>query len=300
MLEGLKKKLAGFKENIRETVEEREIKEKEIEKLTWDLEVSLLENDVALSVVEEIISSVKERLIGEKRRRSKIEDIVEETLKDSILRLISTGFFDFDAFVDGAKRPTNIVFVGVNGTGKTTCIAKMAYMLLNRGYSVVIASGDTYRSGATEQIEEHANRLGVKLIKHHKGSDPAAVVYDAINYAKAKHTDIILADTAGRVHTNINLMDQLKKICRVTHPDLILFVDEAIAGNDAVERAKRFDDAVGIDASILTKMDADAKGGAAISISYITGKPIIFFGTGQNYDDLVKFDPDWFVDKIFA
>ena len=190
--------------------------------------------------------------------------------------------------------------MGVNGTGKTTTIAKVAKRLLNAGYSVVIASADTYRAGAAEQIEEHASRLGVKVIKHQYGADPAAVVYDAVKYAKANRRDVVLADTAGRMHTSVNLMEQLKKICRVTNPDMVVFVDEAIAGNDAVERAKRFNELIGIDASILTKADIDDKGGAAISIAHSTSKPIIFLGTGQGYENLEKFDANSFVERLLG
>jgi fused signal recognition particle receptor len=175
----------------------------------------------------------------------------------------------------------------------------MAERFKEQSYSVVIAAGDTFRAGAIEQIERHADALGIKLIKHQEGADPAAVVYDAIQFAKAKHKDIVLADTAGRMHTNINLMDQLKKVCRVNNPDLIIFVDEAVAGNDAVERAKLFNSAVAFNGSILTKQDADAKGGAAISIAYTTGKPVLFLGIGQSYKDLVKFDPQWLLDRLF-
>ncbi len=193
-----------------------------------------------------------------------------------------------------------IVFVGVNGTGKTTSIAKVARYLKDRGYSVVLAAGDTFRAGAVEQIEVHANKLEVKLVKHRDGKDPAAVIFDAVEYAKAHHRDVVLADTAGRLHTNVNLMDQMKKIVRVVKPDLLIFVDEAIAGNDAVERARLFNEAVPISGTILTKTDADAKGGAAISISSITGKPILFLGVGQDYPDLVKFEPDWLLDRLLG
>jgi fused signal recognition particle receptor len=201
--------------------------------------------------------------------------------------------------VERLERPVHIVFVGINGTGKTTSIAKLTHRLLKSGHTVVLAAGDTFRAGAIDQLGIHASRLGVKMIKHQAGADPAAVIYDAVQYAKAHKIDFVLSDTAGRMHTNLNLMSQMEKICRVNTPDLIIFVDEAVAGNDAVERAAQFNEAVPIDGSILTKIDADAKGGAAISIAYITGKPILFFGIGQHYEDLKKFDPNWFVDQLF-
>ncbi|KCZ71209.1 signal recognition particle-docking protein FtsY [Candidatus Methanoperedens nitroreducens] len=287
---------------IKAAVIEREfiIDEKSLQDHLWELEMALLESDVALPVAEKIVDSVKAELVGSRRRiGSDTGKIVETALRQAILKVISVDSFDFDEFIKKSSKPVSIVFVGVNGTGKTTTIAKMAERFKEQGYSVVIAAGDTFRAGAIEQIEKHASALGVKIIKHQEGADPAAVVYDAIQFAKAKHKDIVLADTAGRMHTNINLMDQLKKIHRVNQPDFVIFVDEAVAGNDAVERAKLFNSAVAFNGSILTKQDADAKGGAAISISYSTGKPILFIGVGQSYKDLIKFDPEWLLDRLF-
>src|SRR5659263_117276 len=247
-----------------------------------------------------IDESIKLELVGTRRKiGSDAGKIVEDALKKAILKVISVDYFDFDEFIKKANKPVSIVFVGVNGTGKTTTVAKMAERFKSQNYSVVIAAGDTFRAGAIEQIDRHAQALEIKIIKHQEGSDPAAIIYDAIQFAKAKHKDIVLADTAGRMHININLMDQLKKICRVNNPDLIIFVDEAIAGNDAVERAKLFNSAVPFSGSILTKADADSKGGAAISISYTTGKPILFLGVGQTYKDLIKFEPQWLIARLF-
>lgn len=289
-------------DKIKAAVFEQEfiIEESSIKEILWELEMSLLESDVALPVAEKIVDSIKLELLGTRRKiGSDAGNIVEEALKKAILKVISVDSFDFDEFVKKAKKPVSIVFVGVNGTGKTTTIAKMAERFKSQNYSVVIAAGDTFRAGAIEQIDRHAQALGVKIIKHQEGADPAAIIYDAIQFAKAKHKDIVLADTAGRMHTNINLMDQLKKVCRVNTPDLIIFVDEAIAGNDAVERAMLFNNAVPFTGSILTKTDADSKGGAAISISYATGKPILFLGVGQTYKDLVKFEPQWLIARLF-
>jgi len=316
MFEKLKEKLIGSKseeskedsekvgviEKIRAAVVEKEfiIDEKSLEEPLWELEMVLLESDVALPVAENIVESMKQELVGKRRKiGSSSKKIVESALREAILKVISVNSFDLDEFIRKSKKPVCIVFVGVNGTGKTTTIAKMAERFKEQGYSVVIAAGDTFRAGAIEQLQRHANALGVKIIKHQEGADPAAVIYDAIQHARAKHLDIVLADTAGRMHTNVNLMDQLKKVCRVNNPDLIIFVDEAVAGNDAVERAKLFNSVVPFNGCILTKQDADAKGGAAISIAYATGKPILFLGTGQGYKDLVKFDPEWLVDRLF-
>ncbi|MBE0516825.1 MAG: signal recognition particle-docking protein FtsY [Methanophagales archaeon] len=276
--------------------------EKDLERPLEELEIALLESDVALSVAEAIIFSVKKELVGKRKKWGVgTEKLVKEAIRTALLTVFSAGAqFDFEEFMDKSEKPVTIVFVGVNGTGKTTSIAKVAKKLLGAGYSVVIASADTYRAGATEQIETHASNLGIKVVKHQYGADPAAVVYDAMNYARANRKDVVLADTAGRMHTSVNLMEQLKKICRVTKPDLVIFVDEAIAGNDAVERAKRFDETIGIDAAMLTKIDVDAKGGAAISIAHSTSKPILFLGTGQGYDELENFDAEWLVERLLG
>ncbi|MCL7415305.1 MAG: signal recognition particle-docking protein FtsY [ANME-2 cluster archaeon] len=276
------------------------INERSLDEPLWDLEVALLESDVALHVAEEMVASVKEELVGSSFKIGENKSkIVEKALKNALLRVLSVDDLDFDEFIKTTDKPVTVAFIGVNGTGKTTSIAKIAKRLQNNGFSVVIAAGDTFRAGAIDQLQHHANNLGVKIIKHQEGGDPAAVVYDAIEYARARHKDVVLADTAGRMHTNINLMDQLKKICRVAPPDLVIFVDEAIAGNDAVERAALFNKAIPVDGNILTKADADSKGGAAISVAHATSKPILFLGVGQEYDDLVKFDPQWLIDRLF-
>lgn len=296
----------GLKDKVKAVLVSREviIDEKKVDKILDELEIILLESDVAFEVVDAITESLKSRLVGRRKKiTEKLSDIVIEELKNIILEILDSNRFDFDKFVEEKlkeKKPLNIAFVGVNGTGKTTTIAKVAKRLMNNGYSVVLAAGDTFRAGAIEQLEEHAERLGVRLIKHRQGSDPAAVIFDAVKHAESKGIDVVLADTAGRMHTKKNLLDQLEKIKRVTKPDLIIFVDESIAGNDAVERAKMFAESVGIDGSILTKLDADPKGGTAISISYVTSKPVLFFGIGQGYEDLVKFDSKWLVERIFS
>jgi fused signal recognition particle receptor len=277
------------------------IEEEDLEDPLWNLEMALLESDVEMNVAEEILDTIEANLVGETRKFTESTgSIVEDALRDALLEVISVGQFDFEERVRNAEKPIVIVFTGVNGVGKTTTIAKMARYFEQRGLSSVMANGDTYRAGANEQIEAHADALGVKLIAHEQGGDPAAVLYDAVEYAEANDVDVVLGDTAGRLHTDQDLMAQLEKIDRVVDPDMTLFVDEAVAGQDAVNRARQFNEAAAIDGAILSKADADSQGGAAISIAQVTGKPILFLGVGQGYDHLERFDPDEMVDRLLG
>ncbi|MGQ4556469.1 signal recognition particle-docking protein FtsY [Halobellus sp. GM3] len=275
------------------------IEEEDLEDPLWQLEMALLESDVEMNVAEEILETIREKMVGETRAQVETTgQLVETALHDALYEVISVGQFDFDERVRSAEKPVTIVFTGVNGVGKTTSIAKLSRYFEERGLSVVLANGDTYRAGANEQLQKHADNLGTKLITHEQGGDPAAVLYDAVEYAEAHDIDVVLGDTAGRLHTSNDLMAQLEKIDRVVDPDMTLFVDEAVAGQDAVERAKTFNDAAEIDGAVLTKADADSNGGAAISIAYVTGKPILFLGIGQGYDDLERFDPERMVARL--
>ncbi|WP_049982598.1 signal recognition particle-docking protein FtsY [Halorubrum sp. BV1] len=277
------------------------IEEEDLEEPLWDLEMALLESDVEMSVAERILDTVREKMLGESRKQVETTgELVESALHDALLDVIAVGQFDFEERIAEAEKPVTIVFTGVNGVGKTTSIAKLSEWLDERGYSSVLANGDTYRAGANEQIAEHADRLDRELIAHDQGGDPAAVIYDGVEYAEANDVDVVLGDTAGRLHTSDDLMAQLEKIDRVVDPDMTLFVDEAVAGQDAVNRAKEFNDAAEIDGAILTKADADSSGGAAISVAYVTGKPILFLGTGQGYDDITLFEPEELVDSLLG
>jgi len=277
------------------------IEEQDLEDPLWNLEMALLESDVEMSVAEEILETVREKMIGETRKQVETTgELVELALHDALVEVISIGQFDFEKRLAEADKPITIVFTGVNGVGKTTSIAKLSEYLGERGYTSVLANGDTYRAGANEQLQKHAENVDRKIITHEQGGDPAAVIYDAVEYAEANDVDVVLGDTAGRLHTSDDLMSQLAKIHRVVEPDLTLFVDEAVAGQDAVMRAQEFNNAAEIDGSVLTKADADSSGGAAISISYVTGKPILFLGTGQGYDDIEPFDPEQLVDQLLG
>ena len=277
------------------------IDEGDLEGHLEDLEFALLGSDVEYEVTEQVLDGVEENLLGETRgRMESTGNIVRDALREALYDVISVGQFDFDRRVAEAEKPVVILFTGVNGVGKTTSIAKLADYFEQRGLSAVLANGDTFRAGANEQLEQHARNLEKKVISHEQGSDPAAVIYDAVEYAKANNVDVVLGDTAGRLHTSDGLMDQLEKIDRVIDPDMTLFVDEAVAGQDAVNRAREFDDASDVDGAVLTKADADTQGGAAISIAHVTGKPILFLGTGQDYGDIERFDPERIVDSLIG
>lgn len=278
----------------------KRIKDKELESVLDELELILLEADVALSVADEIKEGVWENLTGRKySRKFSLDEIVEMAVKDAVHDVLKINAFDFDEWVKDQERPTVIMFVGINGTGKTTAIAKLANRLQKDGKTVVMAACDTFRAGAIEQLSVHAERLGTRIVKHEQNADPAAVAYDAIEHAKSRRRDVVLIDTAGRMQTNSNLIEEMKKISRIAKPDLKIFVGDSLAGNDAVEQAKVFDEAIGVDAIILTKIDTDAKGGAALSIAHTIGKPIAFVCDGQEYEDIQKFNAQWMLDRLF-
>ena len=280
--------------------EGKKIKEKALDKLLWDLEVALLEADVAQDVATSIVADVRSNLMGSKVKKGiDLGDAVYAALRDATKNAMSVSILDFDTFIKEQEKPVVLMFIGVNGSGKTTAIAKFAYRLQKMGISSVMAAGDTFRAGAIEQLQRHADKLGIRLIKHRAGADPAAVAFDAVEHARARRRDVVLLDTAGRMQTNINLMDEMKKIHRIAKPSMVIFVGDSLAGNDAVEQAVRFNQAVEIDAVVLTKIDADSKGGAALSIARTIGKPIIFVSTGQEYHQFQKFDPQWMTARLF-
>jgi len=286
-------------------IAEVELKPENLNPLLQDFKFSLMENDVAVTVADYICDEIEKRLSG--LRVSRLADrksLIKDTLKEVLLEILKPPEkIDLMEIVEKkrqSKEPCVIVFVGINGTGKTTTIAKIAHALLNKNYSVVLACSDTFRAGSIEQLAVHAKRLGVPMIKHQYGADAAAVAYDAIQYAKARGINVVLIDTAGRMQTNKNLLLEMEKIIRVANPDLVIFVGDSLTGNDAVFQAEEFSKSVRIDCSILTKMDADAKGGAAISITYVTKKPVLYVGTGQGYDDLEPFNPETVVNRILG
>lgn len=290
----------GFFSKIKQKVTAKRLDERQFEGLFWELEVALLENNVAVEVIEKIKLDLKQALVDKPITRTKVDSAILTSLKQSIESLFDVPAIDLLEKIKAKRQNENapyiICFFGINGSGKTTSIAKISKYLLNNKQTVVLAAADTFRAAAIDQLQLHATALGIRMIKHDYGSDPAAVAFDAVAHAKAHNIDVVLIDTAGRMHSNSNLSDEMKKIVRVSKPDLKIFVGEAIVGNDAVEQCKQFNAAVGIDGIVLAKADVDEKGGAAISISYVTKKPIIFLGVGQRYEDLELFDKE----KIIA
>jgi fused signal recognition particle receptor len=285
---------------------QKEISEKDIDDNLFDLQLALLESDVAQEVIDNLSVKLKKELIGIKLERGQqnIEKVIKTKIHSAVAEMFTrSGKIDLIQKIKtkrGARGgPFAIVFLGINGTGKTTTVAKMAHLLHKNGISVVLAAGDTHRAGAIEQLTRHAEKLSLKVISQRYGSDPSAVARDALDFGRKHHVDAVLIDTAGRMQTAKNLMDEINKIVRVVKPDMKLFIGDSLAGNDTINQAREFFQYTNFDGAVLTKTDADAKGGAAISIAHITSKPIVYLGVGQGYDDIVPFDSDKFLESIF-
>ncbi|MBA4735077.1 MAG: signal recognition particle-docking protein FtsY [Candidatus Poseidoniales archaeon] len=278
---------------------------KVLDDLLEELEWMLLESDISSEAVTSVLDALRKSLVGARLRRgAELAKVLEAGLKRALRNLLSAGYWDFDAsiqsFLDQGDAPVVVMLVGVNGTGKTTTAAKIAHRLQSNGHSVIAAAGDTFRAGAIQQLESHCENLGIRCISSQRGGDAAAIARDAIESAKAKNIDVVLVDTAGRMQNKTNLMKELEKVRRVANPHLVLFVGDALAGNDAVDQAKMFQEMMRFDGAVLSKMDTDAKGGAGLSIAFATGRPIVFAGIGQGYDDLLQFNPDWLLDEMFS
>jgi fused signal recognition particle receptor len=288
------------------TIGQKELSEKDLDDNLFGLQLALLESDVAQEVIDDLSARLKNELLGLKLERGQVEeDIIRSKLHNAIGEMLARGgkidlIEKIKAKKETKRGPFVIVFLGINGTGKTTTVAKISNLLRKNGISVVLAAGDTHRAGAIEQLSQHAENLSLKIITQRYGSDPSAVARDAVDYGRKHYVDAILIDTAGRMQTAKNLMDEISKIVRVSKPDLKLFIGDSLAGNDTVNQAREFFHYTNFDGAILTKIDADSKGGAALSIAYITSKPIIYIGVGQRYDDIIPFDPDKFLESIFG
>ena len=275
----------------------KELNEKSLQKPIDELVNFMIRNEVASQAAFTIGDNLKKKLLKHEHERFKnIRPFIQESLRETIEELLTPPGSDFDLIADIRKKrkeeeePYVILMLGINGTGKTTSLAKLARLLQKNNLSVVFAAGDTFRAGAIDQITEHGNNLQIRTISHQYGGDPAAVSIDAIDHAISKDIDVVIVDTAGRMQNNDNLVRELEKIVRNAEPDLKLFVGDALTGNDIIRQAETFDERIGIDGVILTKMDADLKGGAALSVTHTIQRPILYIGTGQSYDDLKTFD----------
>ena len=295
MLEKLKNAFSTF---VKKTLTEQKLDE-----AIYELKILLISNDVAVDTAEEICNIIIESLKDQQiNRLTSTKNVLFETLRETITEIL-TPDKEIDLITEIKKKnsqnlPYVTIFLGINGTGKTTTIAKIANFLNNHQITSVAAASDTFRAGAIEQLTKHMNNVGINTIKHEYRSDPASVAYDAIDHAKAKKVNVVLIDTAGRQVSNKNLMKEMQKICRVAQPDLKIFIGDSLTGNDILYQAREFNKYIGIDAHILTKLDADVKGGAALSIAFETKKPILFIGNGQSYNDLKPFDRDMFLSNI--
>ena len=289
ILESTKPKKLGLIEKLKKAITEKEIEDKDISPLLEDLQTGLLESDVALEVSEKICGDLKLNLIGRSLARGKVSEIVKESLRASVREILNQKPINIFALAK-EKKPLKIIFLGFNGTGKTTTIARLGFLFKEKRFEPVLAAADTWRAAAIEQIEHHGKKLSIPVVKQKYGADPAAVIFDAVKFAESKKLDVVLADTAGRSHTNSALMDEMKKIIRVNKPDLKILVLDSLTGNDAVEQARLFNEAVGVDGLIFTKADVYDKGGALLSAAYTLKKPILFIGVGQDYKDLKEFE----------
>ncbi len=286
-----KKRFGLFKK-----ITEKKLTEDDVSNILKELEMAMMENDVAVEVVEKISSSLKKDLVGASVKRGEAEKTITNALRKAMLSVLGTENIEIEKLIQNSNEPITVVMLGFNGVGKTTTLSKLAYRY--KKYSPVLAAGDTFRAASIEQLEEHSKRLDVKLVKSKYGADSAAVIFDAKKHAAAIGSKIVFADTAGRSHTNVNLMDELRKVVRVNKPDLKVLVLDSLAGNDIYEQARLFDEAVGVDAVILTKSDVYDRGGAALSAAYALKKPILFLGTGQEYTDLIEFSPEVIVKNL--
>jgi len=293
-----KPKKKSFFGRLKETITTKTISADKFDSLFWDLELVLLENNVSVEVIEKIKTDLKEELVDKPLPRD-VPKKIEETLRNTLTEILTFDPINLLARIKKKEsKPYVVAFFGINGCGKTTTIAKLAHKLQQSGLKTVLAASDTFRAAAIQQLEEHSKKLGTKIIKHDYGSDAAAVAFDAIKYAQKNKLDAVLIDTAGRLHSNINLMDELKKIVKVTNPDLKVFIGESITGNDCIEQAKQFNEVVKVDAAILTKADVDEKGGAPLSIAYTINRPILYLGKGQEYSDLEEFNVDKMMKRL--
>lgn len=285
-------------------LKEVSVKEADITPFLEDLKLSLLQSDVNYDATEKILENIKVGLVGKKITSKQIDSQITSVLRESILKILKkTSTIDLVSMAKEKKatgEPFKILFIGPNGAGKTTTMAKLANLFIKSNLTVTLSASDTFRAAAVEQTVIHAERLGIGVIKGKYGADPASVAFDAIAHAKAHHINVVLIDSAGRQETNKSLMEEVKKIVRITKPDLKIFVGESITGNSLLGQVMEFNTAIGLDGIILTKLDCDAKGGNTLSILSETNVPVLFFGTGEGYDDILPYNPEYIIENMVA
>ncbi len=284
-----KEEKPSFFSKIFGKISSAKITQEQVDNIFEELQLILLENNVALEVVDEVKQELNKELVGFEVKKEEIANKIKKALRLAIERILQEPE-DLISEIKNSKGLYTIIFFGINGSGKTTSIAKLAHKLKKQGISVALAAADTFRAAAVEQLEIHAKRIGVPIIKSQYGSDPTAVAFDAKIYSEKNNIKCLLIDTAGRMYTKENLIKQMEKIVRVIKPNKRIFVGESTTGNDMIDQIKTFNEAIGIDGIILSKADVDERGGTALSVSYVTKKPIYFIGTGQNYEDLKEFN----------
>ena len=292
----------GFFSKTFKKLKSKKITLDDFEKIWIELEIFLLEINIAYEIVQKIEHKLKKELIDNSFDRFKLSEKIREVLSSEVEKVLIDRQADLIEEINKIKendKPVKIMILGVNGTGKTTSIAKIVNLFQKNNLSVVVAAADTFRAAATEQLEEHSKKLNFKLIVHKGGSDPAAVAFDAIEHAKAKNLDVVLIDTAGRMPNNSNLMMELSKIKRVSKAQLSLFIGDSISGNDLIDQIDLFDKGIGITGVILTKVDTDERPGSIVTTAYSVEKPIYYLGNGQTYDDLIKFDAKEIAKQLF-
>jgi signal recognition particle-docking protein FtsY len=294
MFDKLKKVFSDFISSVT-----GKVTEKDIEEFFKEREIDFIEADVSVDVIDYFKSKLTEEVKGIKANGTK-----QETIRELLSRTIIQIFQDTETLPDiykkATKKPFVTVFLGINGTGKTTTVAKVAYSLKKLKYRPLMVAADTYRTGAIEQLAEHGSKIGVEVFSKKYGVDPAALSREAYEYAISNGHDILLIDTAGRMQTNESLLNELSKLVNVVKSDLNIFVGDALAGYDMINQATTFLKTPGFSHSIVTKVDAEVKGGSILNLAFYTKKPIMYLGTGQSYEDLTPFKPSWVVERLLG
>ncbi len=283
-----------MKRELISVLKEKEISEKEFNRMFTALEIDLLKSGVAFETIEKIRGNLKEKIVTKRVERRKVHDEIERVIKEELFTILDVPKINLNREINESKQrgtPYLILFLGFNGVGKSLTVAKVANYLRTRGYKVLIAAADTFRAAGAEQMVKYAEKIGVSVVRQMRGADSAAVIYNAREKAKARKYDVICADTAGRTHTDENLLEELRKIVRVNKPNLKVLIIDGLIGNDAVPQCIFFNESIGVDCVIITKMDATDKGGVLLTVADVLRKPILFLGTGQKYGDLAAYEP---------